>query len=358
MDNATRIWNYLKGKGFNDCACAGIIGNLDCESGLNPKNLQNTYEARLGFTDESYVRAIDAGTYSREQFATDGAGAFLAQWTWHTRKRSLYDFAKSRGVSIGDLDMQLDFFYNELSTSYRSVMQSLMAASTVREASDIMLLRYECPYDSGPAVQTLRASYSQKYYNRFAKATVSGGNNMGYLKYKKGNNTAMSDFFGSTEMDCHGNGCCGETIVNETLIKYLTQIRQHFGKPITITSGYRCPVHNRNVGGATGSRHGKGDAADIVVAGVSPRIVTQYAESIGILGIGLYETKNDGHFVHIDTRDYKSFWYGQAQEKRTTFGVASSSGQNVGVPTSSPSNTNKRLLYAKSSQKARLNSDK
>ena len=89
---------------------------------------------------------------------------------------------------------------------------------------------------------------------------------------------------------------------------------------MTINSGYRCPTHNSRVGGATGSRHSKGHAADIVVRDVAPAEVAKYAESIGILGIGLYETAKDGYFVHIDTRDYKSFWYGQAQVGRTTFG--------------------------------------
>jgi uncharacterized protein YcbK (DUF882 family) len=95
------------------------------------------------------------------------------------------------------------------------------------------------------------------------------------------------------------------------LVDYLQKIRDYFKRPITITSAYRCAIHNRNVGGATGSYHSQGKAADIVVDGVTPLEVAQYAESIGIKGIGLYETDSDGHFVHIDTRTYKSFWYGQ-----------------------------------------------
>lgn len=145
---------------------------------------------------------------------------------------------------------------------------------------------------------------------------------MGYKYFTKGQPVKVSAHFYSTEFDCHGSGCCSHTIVNEKLIEYVEQIRTHFNAPITITSPYRCPTHNSrpSVGGATGSRHTKGDAADIVVKGIAPRTVAQYAESIGILGIGLYETSKDGYFVHIDTRDYKSFWYGQAQEGRTTFG--------------------------------------
>lgn len=151
---------------------------------------------------------------------------------------------------------------------------------------------------------------------------------MGYKTCSKGKAVKLSNYFDSTEFDCHGNGCCSSTIINEKLVEYLNKIREHFGRPITITSGYRCPVHNRNVGGATGSRHSKGDAADIVIQGIAPRTVAQYAESIGILGIGLYETAADGYFVHIDARDYRSFWYGQACAARTTFGTYSGTAAN------------------------------
>ena len=164
---------------------------------------------------------------------------------------------------------------------------------------------------------------------------------MGYYNVSKKSGTKLSDHFTSDEFDCHGSGCCKSTMINEKLVQYLEQIRTHFGKPITVTSGYRCTTHNRNVGGATGSRHSKGDAADIVVQGVTPRTVAQYAESIGILGIGLYETSADGHFVHIDARDYKSFWYGQACAARSTFGTYS----NIGGTTSSSNATSASDIF-------------
>ena len=47
---------------------------------------------------------------------------------------------------------------------------------------------------------------------------------------------------------------------------------------MTINSAYRTPAHNKAVGGATGSQHVKGTAADIVVAGAAPLEVAQYAE--------------------------------------------------------------------------------
>ena len=59
----------------------------------------------------------------------------------------------------------------------------------------------------------------------------------------------------------------------------------------------------------------KGMAADIRVQGIIPKEVAKYAESIGVLGIGLYDD-----FVHIDTRTAKSFWRGHQQTKEYTFG--------------------------------------
>lgn len=141
-------------------------------------------------------------------------------------------------------------------------------------------------------------------------------------QYIKGEATKLSANFKSTEFDCHGKGCCSSTEIDTTLVKFVQDIRDHFGSAVVINSGYRCTKHNKNVGGAGKSKHVSGMAADIVVKGVKPAEVAKYAESIGVLGIGLYETDKDGYFVHIDTRTTKAFWYGQAQAKRTTFGGA------------------------------------
>ena len=169
---------------------------------------------------------------------------------------------------------------------------------------------------------------------------------MGYYKIKKGSKVKLSNNFYSNEFDCHGSGCCSETIINEQLVKYLQMIREHFNTAIIITSGYRCSLHNSSVGGANRSRHTMGDAADIVVAGHTPAEVAKYAESIGIKGIGLYETNADGHFVHIDTRDVKSFWYGQAQAYRSTFG--GSSGASNSTSAASQPTSNGIIMYGNS----------
>lgn len=327
--NSEKIWNYCKSKGMNDYGCSGVLSNIDHESGLNPKNLEDSYQSILGFSDESYVSAVDSGSYGN--FVNDCAGFGLVQWTWWTRKQWLLSFAQARSVSIGDMEMQLDFMYKELAESFPSVLKTLTNASSVLQASNAMLLQYECPADMGTSVQNIRAATAQQYYNKFSNKTTEVNTSMGYYTVAKYSKTTLSEHFSSSEFDCHGSGCCSQTLINEKLIEYLEKIRAHFGKPITITSGYRCTTHNKNIGGATGSRHTKGDAADIVVSGITPAEVAKYAESIGIKGIGLYETSADGHFVHIDTRDVKSFWYGQACAARTTFGGSSGSTAQAGA---------------------------
>lgn len=332
MSNSKIIWDFLKKEGFNDFGVAGLMGNLDAESALRPNNLQDTYSKSLGLSDAEYTAKVDNGTYTN--FVRDSAGYGLAQWTYWSRKQNLLDYAKSKKKSIGDLEMQLEFLVKELKTSYtNSVYNILKSATSVQQASDVVLMNFERPANAA-AKKTQRAQMGQVYYNKYVKGVEN--TTMATNTYKKGQKTKLSNNFSSVEFDCHGVGCCSETIINPKLVEYVQKIRDHFGKSITVTSGYRCPVHNRNVGGATGSRHSKGDAADIVVQGVAPKDVAKYAESIGVKGIGLYETSADGHFTHIDTRDKKSFWYGQKQAPRTTFG-----GSTTNVITPSPSvNTN------------------
>ena len=135
--------------------------------------------------------------------------------------------------------------------------------------------------------------------------------------YTKGDSTKLAENFRAREFDCPGSGCCTQTPIDEKLVAYLQQIRTHFGKPIEILA-YRCPTHNaRTPNASPNSRHCKGMAADFHIDGVPCALIAKYAESIGIKGIGLYDD-----FVHIDTRDSKSFWYSHAQVYRATFGGA------------------------------------
>ena len=166
------IWNYLMSKIGNAYGVAGLMGNLYAESALKSNNLQQTYEKSLGYTDTTYTAAVDNGSYYN--FVKDAAGYGLAQWTYWSRKQNLLAFARSAGKSIGDLGMQLDFLYKELSEGYKSsVLSVLETATSVLTASNAVLLKFERPANQSESVQRKRAEYGQKYYDKYVGGTTS-----------------------------------------------------------------------------------------------------------------------------------------------------------------------------------------
>lgn len=186
MSNEQKIWSFLMEKIGNAYGVAGLMGNLYAESALRPNNLQNSYEKSLGMTDESYTAAVDNGSYGN--FAKDSAGYGLAQWTYHTRKAALLAYVKAAGASVGDLDAQLGFLWKELSESYKtSVLAVLKAATTVKQASDVVLTQFERPADQSDAAKTKRAGYGQTYYDKYA--TASGSSTTGKEEGKVMTNT-------------------------------------------------------------------------------------------------------------------------------------------------------------------------
>ena len=101
--------------------------------------------------------------------------------------------------------------------------------------------------------------------------------------------------------------CCGLLNVKPELLDSLQALRDHVGVPVQVTSGTRCPAHNRAVGGAPGSRHLVGEAADIVIYAMDVLEMYHSAEQIwqGTGGIGIYPTNG---FVHVDVRGNRKRW--------------------------------------------------
>ena len=159
---AQDIWNYLVKKIGNEYGAAGMMGNIYAESRLIPNNLEDYYEITLGMTDEEYTRKVDNGKY--KDFIYDSAGYGLVQWTYYTRKGCLLKYAIDHKKSISDLNMQLDYFWKEMTqdpTYYNKVLSVLKKAKSVQEASDVVVLEYERPVDHGQNELNKRAKFGK-----------------------------------------------------------------------------------------------------------------------------------------------------------------------------------------------------
>lgn len=124
--------------------------------------------------------------------------------------------------------------------------------------------------------------------------------NVKIFKRSKDKDVVLSANFKAGEFFCQCNKCENQLIDLDHVAK-LQKLREDLNASIKINSAYRCPAHNAAVGGEKNSIHMKGQATDIVVAGMTPLEVQDACESFD--GLGRYDT-----FTHIDSRGYKARW--------------------------------------------------
>ena len=113
--------------------------------------------------------------------------------------------------------------------------------------------------------------------------------------------------FKITEFACKcGHFNCPHYAVKQELIDALQEMRDLAGYPIYVNSGFRCPTHNKTVGGERNSKHLLGIAADIRCDELSPKELKAIAEMVSAFrngGIGIYDWG-----IHVDTRGHRARW--------------------------------------------------
>ena len=160
-DNASVIWEKLR-KTYSKAGTAGLMGNLEAESGLKSVIYQNSYKGSVGLTDQQYVDQVNSGAYSEYKFIHDSVGFGLAQWTYYSRKQELYNKCKKGRGDIGDLSCQVDFLLDELKGT--KLNNYLKTVTDVYTATSRVCIEFErlC----GTNIDT-RYNYAMKHYNRF-----------------------------------------------------------------------------------------------------------------------------------------------------------------------------------------------
>lgn len=106
-------------------------------------------------------------------------------------------------------------------------------------------------------------------------------------------------YFKRQEFACPCPRCGGFPVEpKQLLVEKCDEVREHFGKPMTISSGVRCQAHNDELSGSVpNSRHVKGKAVDFAVSGVSGSKVKAYVDTLP--GIR-YSYIISGNWVHMD----------------------------------------------------------
>ena len=175
-DPHRQIWNFLLGKLGNEYGVAGLMGNLEAESGLYPDRVQG--DIPYSEYSQAYTAQVDNGTISEYDFVHNGPGGGgygLAQWTYYTRKQALYDMWEAGGYpSIGSLELALDYLWYELNKDYPAVVSVLKSATSVRVASDKVLHDFERPanHEGNVALEQEREGLGLAWYNKFHGSVV------------------------------------------------------------------------------------------------------------------------------------------------------------------------------------------
>ncbi len=100
-------------------------------------------------------------------------------------------------------------------------------------------------------------------------------------------------YFRANEFRCRH---CGEILIESRVIEILEGLRKHLGKPVVITSAYRCRVHNKRIGGVPNSAHVKGYAVDIrCTNSLDRQKILEFLIKEGVQRIGIHS-----RFIHFD----------------------------------------------------------
>jgi len=111
----------------------------------------------------------------------------------------------------------------------------------------------------------------------------------------------LSPHFRAEELACPCDEC-DRLVVHWALVELLQRMRWRVGRPIIVTSGFRCPSHNEEVGGSTASLHIFGMAADVQCSGLTPRQLRDIADDCGAGGLGVYP-----RHLHVDVGEERSW---------------------------------------------------
>lgn len=178
--NARTIAQFLNEKGLDNKQISALLGTWSCESGLEPRQCQyghweaydenGTVIASFDFPTGSEESLRD--DYPPELISNGNFGYGLAQWTSPGRAQGLVDYAEEQNKHSGDLDLQLEYFWNEFTTNYYSVYYDFKECSDIDECVEIFAKRFEINQDTDGYASRKEAAHS--FYEQMQSASGGG----------------------------------------------------------------------------------------------------------------------------------------------------------------------------------------
>lgn len=148
------IISECKKQHLTDEAIAALMAQIQAESAFIVNNLEDTANAKLGMTDEQYVKAVDSGSYTN--FVRDGFGFGIYQLTFYTRKQNFLNYVRARNGSIGDLKLQVGFMFWEFQNYFAGIWNQMKSSHNLYDLTKELLEKWENPYEQ---VENLRVRY-------------------------------------------------------------------------------------------------------------------------------------------------------------------------------------------------------
>lgn len=137
--SAQVIYDNFRAAGMTHAGACGVMGNLMAESSMIANIAQR---GMTKLTDEEYRDKFDLYP---DSCIRDGVGYGLAQWTFWSRKKALWEFARARTTSVGNEETQMLFIISELQTDFPGLWSFLCQTDNLYLATDRVCREYEAP---------------------------------------------------------------------------------------------------------------------------------------------------------------------------------------------------------------------
>ena len=166
------LYQYLLSEIGNDIGVSALMGNLYAESGICPFRCEGDYTFPYnGSYSETISTIRNLSDYDFQHYHYPGTsssqvGYSLAQWTTYSRKSNYYNYCTQS--LLGDGTKSAEFLVQELQTGYSSTWNQLVNATSIRTASDYVLVHFEAPADQSESVKQYRAYLSSEIYDEFS----------------------------------------------------------------------------------------------------------------------------------------------------------------------------------------------